>query len=105
VTIYGIDRDAEIDFIAMEFVAGRTLNQVIGRRGLKLQETLRFGIQIADALAAAHAAGIVHRDLKPGNIMVTDDGRVKVLDFGLAKLAESPATEAGDATRTINASL
>src|SRR5215470_12395389 len=55
VTIYGIDRDADVDFIAMEFVAGRTLDQAIGRRGLKLQDTLRLGVQIADALAAAHA--------------------------------------------------
>src|SRR5215472_3130146 len=89
VTIYGIDRDAGVDFIAMEFVPGRTLDQAIGRRGLKLRDTLRIGIQIADALAAAHAAGIVHRDLKPGNIMVTDNGNVKVLDFGLAKLTEN----------------
>jgi serine/threonine protein kinase len=103
VTIYGIDRDAGVDFIAMEFVPGRTLDQAIERRGLKLQDALRIGIQIVDALTAAHAAGIVHRDLKPGNIMITDSGDVKVLDFGLAKLAEPPAPLAGDATRTIHA--
>jgi Tol biopolymer transport system component/tRNA A-37 threonylcarbamoyl transferase component Bud32 len=103
VTIYGIDRDADVDFIAMEFVSGHTLDQVIGRRGLKLQDTLRIAIQIADALAAAHAAGIVHRDLKPGNIMITESGSVKVLDFGLAKLAESAAPSAEEATRTIHA--
>src|SRR5215467_2600644 len=89
VTIYGIDRDAGVDFIAMEFVPGRTLDQAIGRRGLKLQDTLRYGSQIAGALAAAHAAGIVHRDLKPGNIMVTESGNIKILDFKLAKLADS----------------
>jgi Tol biopolymer transport system component/serine/threonine protein kinase len=103
VTIYGIDRDAEDDFIAMEFVSGHTLEPVIGRRGLKLNEALRIAIQIADALAAAHGVGIVHRDLKPGNIMVTNTGNVKVLDFGLAKLAESSVSSAEDATRTMNA--
>jgi hypothetical protein len=102
VTIYGIDHDAEsgVDYIAMEFVQGRTLEQLIGRRGLKLQDTLRIGIQIADALATAHAAGIVHRDLKPGNVMLADNGSVKVLDFGLAKLAE-PADPANEETRTM----
>ena len=58
----------------MEYVAGKTLDQVIPRQGLKLSEVLKYAIQIADALAKAHAAGIIHRDLKPGNIMVTDDG-------------------------------
>jgi Tol biopolymer transport system component len=103
VTIYGIDRDAGVDFLAMEFVPGRTLDQLSGRRGLKLQDTLRIAIQIADALTAAHAAGIVHRDLKPGNIMVTDVGNVKVLDFGLAKLTEPAVTPADEATRTMRA--
>src|SRR5579863_1545913 len=91
VTIYGIDHDAEsgVDYIAMEYVQGRTLDQAIGRRGMKLQEALRIAIQIADALAAAHTAGIVHRDLKPGNVMLSERGDIKVLDFGLAKLTDS----------------
>jgi serine/threonine protein kinase len=92
VHIYDIDSanlpDGPIDFIAMEFVRGKTLDQHIGRTGLNLKDALTYGIQIADALARAHAAGIVHRDLKPANIIVADDGRVKLLDFGLAKLTE-----------------
>ena len=92
VHVYDIDTAAlpqgATDFIAMEFVSGRTLDQCIGRNGLTLKDTLRFGIQIADALARAHSAGIVHRDLKPANVIVTEKGIVKLLDFGLAKLVE-----------------
>ena len=92
VHIYDIDSanlpDGPTDFIAMEFVPGKTLDQYIGISGLSLKDALKYGIQIADALARAHAAGIVHRDLKPANIIVADDGRVKLLDFGLAKLTE-----------------
>jgi serine/threonine protein kinase len=83
-----------IDFIAMEFVPGKTLDELIPRRGMRLGEALRIAVQIADALARAHAAGIVHRDLKPGNIMVDEHGLVKVLDFGLAKLTEPPVGQA-----------
>ncbi|MDP2915103.1 MAG: protein kinase [Candidatus Aminicenantes bacterium] len=86
--IYDIDRVEGVDFMAMEFVPGKTLDQMIGRKGLSFNETLRYALQIADALAKAHAAGIVHRDIKPANIMVTGEGLVKVLDFGLAKLTE-----------------
>src|ERR1700730_10805729 len=86
--IYDIDNTDGTDFIAMEFVPGRTLDQCIGRNGLSLKDTLKYGVQIADALARAHAAGIVHRDLKPANVIVTEQGAVKLLDFGLAKLAE-----------------
>src|ERR1051325_11319103 len=75
-------------FIARECVPGKTLDQYIGKNGLSLKDTLKYQIQIADALARAHAAGIVHRDLKPANIIVGDDGRLKLLDFGLAKLTE-----------------
>src|SRR5262249_28245722 len=88
ITIHDIEREDDIDFVVMEYVAGKTLDRLIPRRGLKLTEVLKYSIQIADGLAKAHAAGIIHRDLKPGNVMVTDDGLVKVLDFGLAKLTE-----------------
>jgi Tol biopolymer transport system component/predicted Ser/Thr protein kinase len=87
ITVHEVASEDGLDFIVMEFVAGKPLSHLIGRKGLKLGDTLKYGAQIADALAAAHAAGIVHRDLKPGNIMVTESGLVKVLDFGLAKLA------------------
>ena len=97
VTVYDIDQSDGIDFIAMEYVEGKTLDELIGRKGLKLSEALKYAVQIADALAKAHAAGIVHRDLKPGNVMVTAEGRVKVLDFGLAKLTEA-APESQDST-------
>jgi serine/threonine protein kinase len=96
VTIYDIDEQDGMDFIAMEFVPGQTLDRLITRQGMPPSEVLRYAVQIAGALSAAHAAGIVHRDLKPGNIMVADSGLVKVLDFGLAKLTENTtATEDG----------
>ena len=105
VTIHDIDTivsDGQaIDYIAMEYVAGKTLDQLIGRKGLRITEVLKYGSQIADALAAAHAAGIVHRDLKPANIMVTDSGVVKLLDFGLAKLTEPPETDVFAATESV----
>jgi eukaryotic-like serine/threonine-protein kinase len=89
VTVHEIANDHDVDFIVMEHVAGKTLDQFIGRRGLRLPAALNYATQIAEALAAAHAAGIVHRDLKPGNVLITASGRVKLLDFGLAKLTES----------------
>src|ERR1044071_9223224 len=94
--------DGPTDYIAMEFVPGATLDQSIGRKGLPLKDALNYGIQVADALVSAHAAGIVHRDLKPANIIVGDDGRVKLLDFGLAKLTE---VIADDATAAVTATL
>jgi serine/threonine protein kinase len=76
----------------MEYVPGKALNQLLTRKGLPFAEALKYPIQIADALAAAHAAGIIHRDLKPGNVMVSGaperSGVIKVLDFGLAKLTD-----------------
>jgi len=99
VHIYDIDEADGVLFIAMEYVAGKTLDQVIPRKGLPLSEALRYAGQIAGALAAAHAAGIVHRDLKPSNVMVTEQGAIKLLDFGLAKLLERGGSES-DATET-----
>jgi Tol biopolymer transport system component/predicted Ser/Thr protein kinase len=87
VTLYDIATDSDIDFLVMEYVEGQSLHNRIPPNGLPLQEALAYATQIADALAAAHAAGIVHRDIKPANVMVTEKGLVKVLDFGLAKLA------------------
>ena len=89
------------DFIVMELVAGETLEQRMGQRALPLSRGLRYAEQIADALARAHAAGIVHRDLKPSNVMVTEDDTAKILDFGLAKLAETPFPD--DDTPTLSA--
>jgi serine/threonine protein kinase len=99
ITIYDIDVADGVDFIAMEYVAGQTLADVIPSGGMAPARAIQFGAQIADALATAHQSGIVHRDLKPSNIMVTAQGRVKVLDFGLAKLIE-PGSGAGAPTQT-----
>ena len=96
VAIYDIDQIEGIDFITMEYVPGKTMAEVIGRSGLVVAEALRYAIQVADALGAAHASGIVHRDLKPGNVIVNSLGHVVVLDFGLAKLVEQ--LEASTAT-------
>src|SRR5215471_13956777 len=86
VVIYDISSHEGIDFLVMEFVAGQTLKALIPENGLPLENITSIGAQIASALAAAHAAGIVHRDIKPANIMITPDQRVKVLDFGVAKM-------------------
>ncbi|MBZ5594183.1 MAG: protein kinase [Acidobacteriia bacterium] len=101
VTIHEIDAADGADFIVMEHVEGSPLNRLIPELGLPVAQALSYAVQIANALAAAHTAGIVHRDIKPGNIMVTRAGRVKVLDFGLAKLLEQPGPE--DATVTAEA--
>jgi len=100
VTIYDIGNDDGVDYLAMEMIPGKPFDQLIPRNGLALGEILRYGAQIADALSKAHAAGIVHRDLKPANVMVTPEGLVKVLDFGLAKLVEHGAPE-DSATRSM----
>src|SRR5262245_61617522 len=101
-TIYDISHKESLDFIVMEFIEGKTLDRLIGRNGIPLNNALKYAVQIADALCATHFSGIIHRDLKPSNIMVTERGLVKVLDFGLAKLTEQRLSDSTATTSSIH---
>src|SRR5579863_3861690 len=104
ITIHDVISEGDTEFMVMEFVGGKTLNDIIPKGGLRVPQALKYALQTADALTAAHNAGIVHRDLKPANIMVTDSGLVKVLDFGLAKMTDrSSPTHIGEDAETIAA--
>ena len=96
VTIYSVEQDAATGahFLTMELVEGESLDRQLRANGLPASKLLELASALADALAAAHDKGIVHRDLKPGNVMMTADGRVKVLDFGLAKSTIRPGPPA-----------
>jgi serine/threonine protein kinase len=101
ITIFDIDTTAEgAGFIVMEYVDGKTLDQHIARKRMRLSDVFKYAVQIADGLAAAHKADIVHCDLKPGNIMISEKGLVKLLDFGLGKLTEEPAAKTAEAAAT-----
>ncbi len=89
VTIHSVEDAGGVRFITMELVRGKPLGELIPATGWPLTRALEVAVPLADAVAAAHQHGITHRDLKPGNVMMGDDGRVKVLDFGLARLEEA----------------
>src|SRR6202165_4684292 len=99
-TIFDMDEANGLHFIAMQYVEGRNVRQLVNGRPLELESTLRIAIQVADALAVAHARGIIHRDIKSGNVMVTPAGQAKVLDFGLAKLLDDEEAGASGIHRT-----
>ena len=98
VVVHSVENADGVDFITMELVEGRPLSLVIPAGGLPLGRFFDLAIPLADAVAAAHRAGVVHRDLKPDNVVVGNDGRVKVLDFGLAKLRDAEGPAAGSAS-------
>jgi Tol biopolymer transport system component len=100
VIVHDITNQNGLDYMVMECVAGKTLDALIPRQGMRLGDALKVSVQMADALIKAHGAGIIHRDLKPSNVMVSDDGHVKLLDFGLAKLTEIAPAGEDERTRT-----
>src|SRR5215813_3702694 len=106
-TIHDIDQHRDRPFIVMEYLEGETLRSRLRKQRLSIEEAVEYGIHIADALSQAHAAGIVHRDISPANVFVTVQGRVKLLDFGIAKLMsrERDARPRSGRSRTIQPTL
>jgi len=108
-TIHDFDTQQGVDFLVMEYIPGITLSEKVAGRPLPEKEVLRLGVQLAEGLSAAHEHGVIHRDLKPGNLRVTSDGRLKILDFGLAKLwhpvTDSASTESLSETQAMAGTL
>src|SRR5687768_16863556 len=105
ITVYDVALDGTSPYIALELIEGQTLRELLGAGTVPLKKVLAWSSQIADGLAKAHAAGIVHRDLKPENLMVSSDGFVKILDFGLAKLVPTETESPDEASTSSHAEL
>ncbi len=105
ITIHDILSEGGKQYMVMEYVAGKTLHELTPSGGMAVESVLQYSVQIADALAAAHAAGIIHRDLKPANVMATGGGLIKLLDFGLAKLTGNPISYSGDSVTVADTPL
>jgi serine/threonine protein kinase len=103
VTIYSVEEAEGVHFYTMQLVKGKTLTELLTRRGLPLNKLFEIAIPLADAVSAAHEKGIIHRDLKPDNLMVSEDARLKILDFGLAKLKQEFAQEGASEVPTQSA--
>ena len=98
--VFDVGQDNGSPFLVSELLEGESLRAALDRGSLPQRKTIEYGVQIAHGLAAAHEKGIVHRDLKPENVFITKDGRIKILDFGLAKLAQAPGSDSDDVTLT-----
>ena len=103
VTVYDVGTEASVPYIVSELIEGTSLREVLTRAPLATRDALDLAAQMADGLAAAHQAGIVHRDFKPENVMVTRDGRVKIVDFGLALVGTGDGLAAADVTVALTA--
>ena len=101
VTIHAVEEEESVRFFAMELVKGRTLAKIIPAIGMSVDSFWEIAIPLADAVGAAHARGVTHRDLKPSNIMLSDDNRLKVLDFGLAKTTTEPTSSTESRAETL----
>ena len=103
VHVYSVEEAEGVHFITMELVSGKTLSELIPKHGMPLGKFFEVAVPLADAVSAAHENGVIHRDLKPDNLMLDEEGRLKILDFGLAKLKQDSAAAVSSALPTVPA--